>query len=97
MKNKKQKVFEILNTQGYILDKQSAKIFGEAGLYKIYEYIRMWNRLNKDREYFKDKKIVEKKKSYRCHMVRIEGQEDNCFFKVGKDFFDEVIVPNQTH
>jgi len=96
-KGKYEQVAEILDKQGYILDDQTFKIFGETGLWKVHEHIRVWNKLHSDREFFKDKKIVEKKKGYRCHLVRIDSTPyvaggDNQFYKVGKEFFKEIEI-----
>ena len=93
-KSKKEQVFEILDKQGYILDDQSAKIFGNDGIYKIHEYVRIWERLQRDREFFKDKEIVTKERGHRMHLVRIKHSEqkelDNEFYKVGKEFWNEI-------
>lgn len=95
-KSKKEQVFEILDKQGYILDDQSAKIFGNDKIYRVHEYIRIWARLKSDREFFKDKNIIEKKKGYRMHLVRIKHVEqvelDSEFYKVGNEFYNEVIL-----
>jgi hypothetical protein len=93
-KSKKEQVFEILDKQGYILDKEVYKIFGEMGLYKIHEYLRIWKKLKADREFFKDKVIVAKEKGHRMHLVKIKHNEqkelDNEFYKVGKEFWNEI-------
>lgn len=91
-KGKQEQVFEILDKQGYILDNQTAKIFGGDKLYRVYEHIRIWEKLKQDREFFKDKKIYEKRKGHRCHLVRISSEH---WYKVGKEFFNEVkVIPN---
>lgn len=90
-KTKKERIFKILKEQGWISDKQSAEILGE-NCYNVYEYKRMWVKLNSDREFFEGKKIIEKKKGYRCHMVRIAGMEEGEYYKVGKEFFNELSV-----
>ena len=85
---KKQQVFDILDKQGYILDDQSAKIFGVAKMYNVGEYVRQWKRLQADRKFFKGKKIVEKKATRWKHLVRLDGQEN--YYYVGRNFFDEI-------
>lgn len=90
---KKQKCFELLDKQNYILDQQAFEIFGgEEGMYLVYPYKNMWRKLQADKNFFKDKIIVEKRKSYRCHLVRVKGMEENAGYKVGKDFYDTVVV-----
>lgn len=91
-KTKREQVFEILDKQGYILDAQTVKIFGEERLWCVSEHIRIWKKLNADRAFFKDKKVIEKHKGHRCHLVRVEGQEKHKMYKVGKEFFNEVEV-----
>lgn len=88
-KGKQQKVFEILDIQGYILDDQSAKIFGNDGLYKVYEHIRIWKKLQSDREFFKDKKILSVKKGYRSHLAEITPER---YYKIGKEFYNECLA-----
>ena len=75
-------------------DSQSFKIFGE-NWYNASEYVRIWKRLRADQVFFADKKIIEKHKGHRCHMVRIEGQEDGSFYKVGKEFFASINPPKE--
>jgi len=90
-KGKQERIFEILDKQGYILDQQTVDIFGdESGVYKVLEHTRIWKKLKADREFFKDKKIVEKAKLHRLHSVRLENE--TMFYKVGKEFFNEVIL-----
>lgn len=89
---KQEQVFGILDKQGYILDDDSAEIFGNDKIYCVSEHIRIWKKLNEDRKFFSDKKIIEKRKGYRCHIVRVEGQTENQGYKVGKEFFKEIDV-----
>lgn len=90
-KGKFQKVYELLDKQGYITDQQACEIWGdEDGVYKVEEHKRIWRKLNADRDFFKDKKIVEKKKGYRCHLVRLENMDS--WYKVGKEFFSEIVI-----
>lgn len=92
-KTKYEQVAEILDKEGYISDTQTAKIWGgEEGIYNVSEHIRIWKKLQSDRSFFEDKKIIEKKKGYRCHLIRIEGLEDNQWYKVGKEFFKEIKI-----
>ena len=86
-KTKYEQVSEILDKQGYILDDQTAKIFGNDKIYAVSEHIRKWKKLQSDREFFKDKTIYEKQKGHRCHLVRIS---EECWYKVGKEFYNEV-------
>lgn len=85
--SKKNQVFEILEKQGYILDNQSAKIFGEEGLYKVHDYVRMYRRLEKDKQFFAGKNIVEIRKGHRCHLARTDDMKEGTYYKVGKDFY----------
>ena len=90
---KRQQIFDILDKHGYISDTQTVKIFGdEGGIWKIGDYVRIWRKLQSDRDFFADKKIIEKSKGYRCHTVRVEGQEDNQWYKVGKEFYDSIVL-----
>ncbi len=89
-KTKQQQVFEILDKQGHILDDETAKIFGNDKIYRVSEYIRIWVRLQADREYFKDKKIVEKSKGHRCHLIKLDGEQH--YYKVGKEYWNEIIL-----
>jgi hypothetical protein len=89
-KTKYEQVAEILDKQGYILDDQTAKIFGNDKIYAVSEHIRIWKKLKSDREFFALVKIVEKKKGYRSHLVRLEGQ--NHYYKVGKEFYNTVVI-----
>lgn len=94
-KTKHQQVAELLEKEGYISDSQTVKIWGnETGIYRVYEHIRIWKKLQADRNFFANKKIIEKKKGYRSHLVRIEGQEKGSYYKVGKEFFNEVLQAN---
>lgn len=90
--SKKEKVFEILDKQGYILDDQKAKIFGNSNIYKIYDYERIWKKLTSDRDYFKDLLIIEKKKGHRCHLVRTKDMNEGSYLKVGKEFYNEITI-----
>ena len=87
-KTKGQQVFEMLDKFGYISDTQTAKIFGESQLYCVSEHMRIWKKLKSEQEFFADKKIIEKKKGYRSHLVRTEGQKENEYYKVGKEFYN---------
>jgi len=92
-KTKYQQVSEILEKQGYISDTQAVKIWGdESAIYKTSEHIRKWKKLQSDRNFFEGKKIIEKEKSYRCHRVKVEGMAHNCFYKVGKEFYNEITI-----
>lgn len=88
-KTKYEQVAEILDKQGYITDSETVKIFGiEGGLYNVHEHVRIWKKLRADKEFFADKKIVEKRKGHRCHLVRVEGQDS--YYKVGKQFYNSI-------
>lgn len=91
-KTKFQQVAEILEKQGHITDSQSAKIFGENRLYCVTEHVRKWKRLKSDRDFFKGKKIVEKTKGHRCHLVRLDTEPANSWYKVGKEFYQELDI-----
>jgi len=89
-KGKREQVFEILDKQGYILDDQTCKIFGESGLYRVHEHVRIWKRLKKDRDFFSQVQISEKKKAHRCHLVRIATMPEGQYYKVGKEFYNSI-------
>jgi len=90
MKTKTSQIYDILDRQGYILDNQAVKIFGEKKLYNVGEYVRRWKRLQADRAFFEGKKIVEKKAMTRKHLVRLDG--DQHYYQVGKEFFEEIKI-----
>lgn len=95
-KTKYQQIAEILDKDGYISDSQLFKIWGdETGMYKSQEHIRRYKKLQADRNFFADKKIIEKKKGYRCHLVHIDGEPKNSYYKVGKQFYDSVLLANK--
>lgn len=90
-KTKFEQIGELIEKNGHVLDSELFKIWGdETGLYKAQEHIRRYKKLQADRNFFSDKKIIEKRKSYRCHIVRIEGQEEHQGYKIGKDFYKEI-------
>lgn len=94
-KTKYQQIAEILENNGYISDTQTVKIYGdESGIYKVFEHIRKWKRLQKDRNFFADKKIIDKTKGRRCHLVRVGSLEENQYYKVGKEFWNEIVIHN---
>lgn len=88
IKTKRQQVFEILDKKGFILDDEAVKILGNENLCNISEYVRMWKAYTRDVEYFENKEIVEKHKSYRKHLVRLKGCDS--WLAVSKQFFDTV-------
>lgn len=92
-KTKYEQVAEILDKQGYITDSETFKIYGnESDLYKVREHVRIWKKLQADKQFFADKKIVEKQKGHRCHLVRVEGQDS--YYKVGKQFYNSIDLTN---
>lgn len=93
-KTKYQQIAEVLERrEGFISDQDIYNIYDcEDGLWKAQEHIRIWKKLQADRKFFKDKRIIEKEKGHRCHLVRIEGQNDGSFYKVGKQFYNEVTI-----
>lgn len=94
-KGKYEQVAEILEKEGYLSDSNAFKIWGdESGIYKALEHIRIWRKFKQDQNYFADKKIIEKKKGHRCHLVRTSEMLDGQFYKVGKEFFNSISVDN---
>ena len=89
-KTKYEQISEILNNNsGYLTDKEAVKIYGsESGIYKVLEHIRIWKKLQSDKRFFADKKIIEKQKGHKCHLVRVEGQD--LYYKVGKEFYKSI-------
>ena len=88
---KREKIFKILDSRGFILDQESADIYGdESGVYKVSEHIRIWRKLRADQDFFKGKKIIAKTKGHRCHMVRLHDEPENSWYKVGKEFYDSI-------
>ena len=92
-KTKREKIFEILDQQGHILDQQTVDIFGsEEGVYKVSEHIRIWRKLRADQHFFQGKKIIAKMKGHRSHMVRLETEPENSWYKVGKEFYNTILL-----
>ena len=90
-KTKFQQIADCLEKDGYLSDTQAVKIYGdESGIYKCLEHVRIWKKLQADRQFFADKKIIEKRKGHRCHLVRVEGQTEHEAYKVGKEFYNEI-------
>ena len=89
-KGKRELVFDILNKQGYILDKQTCEIFGESGLWKVGEHVRIWKKLKEDTSFFEGKKVLEKRKGYRCHLIRTDGMEEGKWYRVGKEYYNSI-------
>lgn len=90
-KTKFQQVCEVLDREGYLSDTEAVKIWGnEEGIYKSLEHVRIWKKLNADRDFFADKKIIEKKKGYRTHLVRTADQPKDQYYKVGKEFYNSL-------
>lgn len=89
-KGKREQVFEILDKNGWISDDETVKIFTEEGLWKVSEHIRIWKKLNADRDFFSGKNIIEKRKGHRCHLVKTDEMADGQYYKVGKEFFNEI-------
>jgi ribosomal protein S8 len=95
-KSKYQQVAEIMEKGGYISDTQLTKIWGdESGISKASEHIRIWKKLKSDRDFFADKKILEKHKGHRSHLVRIEGQPEGQYYKVGRQFYESITQDNK--
>jgi len=77
-----------MDKDGYVLDYELAKIYGKEPNFCTAEiYKRQWSKLNADKEYFADKKIIEKEHHKGKYLVRFEGLEENQFMKVGRDFY----------
>jgi ribosomal protein S8 len=90
-KTKYEQVAEILDKEGYLSDTNAFKIWGsEEGIYKQSEHVRIWRKLQQDRNSFSDRKVVELKKGHRSHLVRFEGMGENQYYKIGKEYFKEL-------
>lgn len=90
-KTKYEQVAEILEREGYLSDTNAFKIWGsEEGTYKSLEHVRIWKKLQTDREFFKNKKILEKTKGYRSHLIRTDDIGEGQFYKAGKEFWNEI-------
>jgi len=84
----KQKIWNKLDQDGYVTDSELAKIYGKEPNFYIAEvYKREWLNLQKDKEWFADKKIIDKHNHRGRYFVRIEGQEENAGYKVSKAFY----------
>ena len=95
MKTKREQIFEILNKQGYILDQETVNIYGnESGIWKVREHTRIWRKLRADQDFFKGKKIIAKMRGHRCHMVHVDPEPENSWYKVGKEFYDSINLPS---
>lgn len=91
IKTKQEQVWEILDKQGYILDNQSAKIFGEYKLYCVSEHIRKWKKYQADKKFMANQKVLGLEKGYRCHVVKTE----NGYYKIGKEYWNELLSNTQ--
>ena len=92
-KTKREQIFEILDKQGYILDPQVFDIYrDESGLWKSREHARIWRKLRADQNFFKGKKIIAKMKGHRCHMVHVDPEPENSWYKVGKEFYNSLDI-----
>ena len=90
---KRQQIFDILDKQGYILDGQTVKIFGdESGIWKIGEYVRQWRVFKRDKDFFEGKKIIEKTKFMRNYGVRTDDMPERRYHRVSKQFYDSVTL-----
>ena len=91
MKSLKQYVYEKMEKDGYVTDQE---IFDftkkETSLYTACEYKDQWRRLNRDRNFFADKKIIGKERmgnKRKRYAIQIEGGE---YYACGKEYFNEV-------
>jgi len=90
--NLKQKVFKHLDEKGYMTDGDFAQFYkkSEPCFWTKQIYTMAWKRLQADREFCKDKKIIKLNYYRRRRTATTDGQH---WFTLGKDYFDE-ILPN---
>lgn len=88
-KTKRQQIFDILDKQGTITDRQAKKVLG-ASYYNSYDYEMMWRRLRADEKFFKGKKIIKKVHENRKFLIKIKGE--NYYFRVGRLFFEKIDI-----
>lgn len=87
----KQKIFEKLEKDGYCTDSDLAKIYGkEPNYYTAEQYKKAWLKLKFDRERFGDEEIIKKSHHNRGYYIQLKGMDKYAFYKVSKDFYNEV-------
>lgn len=81
-------MFEALEKEDYLSDTMVAKIWGsEPNWTTAEEYKRQWRKLQNDRNFFEDKKIVSVSKHRRMHLAELDNGET---YKIGEDFYKEI-------
>jgi len=83
----KQKIFEKLDKDSYILDQEYFKLVGkdeEPNFTTLCEYKRQWGRLQADKSFFMGKKCKLEKHG----KTRIAIMEDGTCYKVGKEYYE---------
>lgn len=87
MENLKNFIFLRLDEKGYILDSEVAKFCKkEPNFSTVEEYKRQWRKLQNDKQFFSDKKIIKADKHGRRHYV----QTTVGMYQCGKDYFKKL-------
>lgn len=84
----KKKLFELLNAKGYATDTEVAKLYGKEPNWNTVEVYKCeWSRLNRDRNYFSNCKILSVER-YKRHIYAntYDGK-----YKISKAFYDECL------
>jgi hypothetical protein len=91
--NLKQKIFEVLDLTGYLTDQEAARMYGkdkEINFCTVEEYKRQWRKLQADRNFFADKKIIKVEKHGKYRIAELENGD---LYRIGKDFYEEKLSP----
>lgn len=87
----KSKIWEKLDKDGYILDSDLAKIYGnEPNFATAEQYKKQWVKFKFDKDEFAGKEIIEKKHSRNGYYIRLKGMDKFTWYKVSKDFYNFV-------
>lgn len=90
MKSLKKFIYEKLDKGEYLTDTEIYKFRQrEEDLMTATTYKENWNRLNRDREWFKDKEISKLHNYKRNYMAQIKGYD--FWTKISKDYFNEIL------
>lgn len=82
----KSEIFKKLEKDGYINDSELAKIYkGEPNFYTASQYMAEYHRLQRDRNFFNDKKIerIEKYRGYKA-------KTNEGWYKICKQYYEEI-------
>lgn len=87
----KQKIWDKMEKDGYITDQELALIYGkEPNFYTAEIYKTQWRNFTYDRDFFKNKDIVEKSHHCRRYLVRLKGMTS--WYTVHKEFYQSIVI-----